>query len=166
MLSLITTKVCARCNTECAKTNFYPHKHTKDKLNSWCKQCSNVATSVSRKKEPKTVFNYLKRKMWAIKREAKLRGIGFEITIDDVIELYGKQKGLCALSGEQLTWIYGNNQGQVLTNLSVDRIDSALDYTKDNIQLVCYIVNSMKNILTKDELLLWCNKIITYKKEN
>jgi hypothetical protein len=104
--------------------------------------------------------------MWAIKREAKLRGIGFEITIDDVIELYGKQKGLCALSGEQLTWIYGNNQGQVLTNLSVDRIDSALDYTKDNIQLVCYIVNSMKNILTKDELLLWCNKIITYKKEN
>lgn len=35
------TKTCAHCGQEKPVTEFYKDKHTKDGLQSWCKQCSN-----------------------------------------------------------------------------------------------------------------------------
>ena len=76
--------------------------------------------------------------------------------------MYYKQKGLCALSGVPLTHIRGN--GQCPTNISIDRIDSSKGYEIDNIQLVSYMVNIMKNKFTKEELVWWCKQIIKHHK--
>jgi hypothetical protein len=53
--------------------------------------------------------------------------------------LWEKQKGLCALTGIPMTYKF--YEGRVNTNLSVDRIDSAKGYSKDNVQLVCMAAN-------------------------
>lgn len=51
-------------------------------------------------------------------------------------------------------------EGRVNTNLSIDRIDSAKGYTRDNVQLVTMAANQMKNDLTIDELVGMCKRII------
>ena len=56
-----------------------------------------------------------------------------------------------------MTWEVLN--GKVPTNLSLDRIDSSQGYTEDNVQLVCRIVNIMKNDLSVDEFVGWCKLI-------
>jgi len=61
------------------------------------------------------------------------------------------------VSGVEMTHLCG--QGNVDTNISVDRIDSTLGYEEDNIQLVCRRVNMMKMDKDLDDLLGWCDAI-------
>lgn len=84
-----------------------------------------------------------------------------DLTLDFITGMYEKQKGLCAFSGIQMTWDTLN--GRVGTNLSIDRISSYIGYTTDNIQLVCRIVNIMKNNLGQSEFVDLCHKIGGYK---
>ena len=51
-------------------------------------------------------------------------------------------------------------EGRVNTNLSIDRIDSAKGYTRDNVQLVTMVANQMKNDLAIDELVDICERVI------
>ena len=53
-------------------------------------------------------------------------------------------------------------RGQVLTNISVDRIDSDKDYIKSNIQFVCLMANSMKHKYDNKTLLSWSKKIVNH----
>jgi hypothetical protein len=54
-----------------------------------------------------------------------------EITSDDLIDLFKKQRGRCAISGIFLQF---DGKNWVL---SLDRKDPSKGYTKDNIQLIC-----------------------------
>lgn len=155
------TKVCTKCKVELSLDKFGTHKKTKSGIDSWCRKCHSTESVKSHKVRRKTITGYLRSRIWGSRREAINRGIYFNLTLDDLVELYAVQNARCALSNEPMTFI--TEQGQVLTNISIDRIDSNGDYTKDNIQLVCYIVNAMKNIMTKDELFVWCQKIINNK---
>ena len=57
-------------------------------------------------------------------------------------------------------------QGHVLTNVSIDRIDSAKEYLPGNVQLVCHIVNLMKHNMATAELVAWCNNIVHHQEQN
>lgn len=81
-----------------------------------------------------------------------------DLDIDFLCKLYDDQEGLCALSGRPLTFICG--MGVVLTNISIDRIDPLGEYTEENVQLVCRQVNTMKQRLSRDELVEWCRDIV------
>ena len=59
-----------------------------------------------------------------------------------------------------MTYSHGSNA----TNISIDRIDSNLGYVKGNIQLVCYVVNIMKNNFSMNEFIAFCEKILNYNK--
>ena len=82
------------------------------------------------------------------KKTKKLEHI-FDLTIDQIIDLYYKQNGLCARTGIPMTWVKrknGKNQNPCKpTSLSIDRIDSSKHYTIDNVQLVIYLYNTMKS---------------------
>lgn len=54
--------------------------------------------------------------------------------------------------------------GRTPTNISIDKINRNLGYTKDNVQLVCMACNQMKSDLSDDMLYFFC-KQITLKKE-
>ena len=49
-------------------------------------------------------------------------------------------------------------------NISIDRINSDLGYTKDNIQLVSAMINRMKSDLTSKEFIDFCSIISNYNK--
>ena len=80
------------------------------------------------------------------------------LSLDYVMGLYHAQHGCCALSGEPMTWTVG--KGRIPTNISIDRIDSSKGYVSGNIQLVCAIVNCMKNEYSQEEFIEFCAKVV------
>tara|TARA_R100000656_G_C3867073_1_gene111290 strand:- start:129 stop:386 length:258 start_codon:yes stop_codon:yes gene_type:complete len=68
----------------------------------------------------------------------------------------------CPKTGQRMTYIKGS--GEVLTNISPDRIDSKKDYERGNIQFVCLIYNKMKNKYSEETVSTWCQHIINHEK--
>lgn len=84
----------------------------------------------------------------------------FNITPEDLYELWDKQNGLCAYSKKPL-----NNIANHLQRTSLDRIDSKIGYVKENIQLVTYAVNKMKQEFSEGDFLELCFSITDAKRK-
>lgn len=81
------------------------------------------------------------------------------VTMATLMVLWARQRGLCAVTGLPLTYVKGSGAGAP-TNVSLDRIDSALGYVDGNVRLVCKVVNYMKNVLTDKEMVEWAKAIV------
>lgn len=125
-----------------------------------CKECK----SRQRKKRLlanntiKSPYELLDHRYLCLQDRAKRNGLSVDITKEYLHELWDKQKGRCAMSNIQMTYI--SNCGRIPTNVSVDRIDSSKGYTKDNVQLVCMAINQMKSDLDVQTLLTFCRALI------
>lgn len=94
---------------------------------------------------------------------ARSREIFVGIEKDDVLGLFLKQEGKCALSGVPLDYRSrggGPLRKRAIYAPSVDRIDSSGNYVLNNIQIVAEIVNIMKSTLSSSEFLKWCSLIV------
>lgn len=91
-----------------------------------------------------------------IKRSAKIRNFDFDISIKYAWELYEKQNGKCALTGLDIP--FGENTTDK-NDASLDRIDSSLGYTKDNIQWVHKDINIMKMDMNQEEFIKMCKLV-------
>ena len=81
-----------------------------------------------------------------------------KIDISYLVGMLEGQKGLCALTGEQMEttrggdWYGGKNPNVV----SIDRKDPNLGYTLDNIQLACSRWNTLKGTMTNEQWFAMC----------
>lgn len=97
--------------------------------------------------------------MWsAIKRSASVRGLDFDISIEEAWDLCLKQGKKCALSGVDLMFSRTKRTCDN-SNASLDRIDSSKGYTKDNIQWVHKVINNLKMDLNEQDFLIWCRLV-------
>lgn len=85
----------------------------------------------------------------------------FDITPEDLYELWDKQNGLCAYSKQPLT-----NEVNHLQMASLDRIDSKQGYVKSNIQLLCFAVNKMKQEFSEEDFFKFCFFITDTKRKS
>jgi hypothetical protein len=97
-----------------------------------------------------------------IKRGAESRNIKFDVSIEYLWDVYLKQGGKCALSGNLLKF------GRVVKDrktqtVSVDRIDSNLGYIEGNVQWVDKRINIMKNKLNELDFFKICKDIVIYR---
>ena len=87
------------------------------------------------------------------------------LTLDEFMNAWQEQfekSGLrCPKTGQMMTYTKG--EGEVLTNISPDRINSEKDYEKGNVQFVCLIYNKMKNKYSENILLRWCQYVVKNK---
>lgn len=90
------------------------------------------------------------------KSNAKKRGIDWKVSIEDLWEVYLKQNKKCAYTDVELIIGVINESSRTAINASLDRIDSKIGYTKDNIQWVYKPINNLKNTLSHDEFLNLC----------
>jgi len=74
-----------------------------------------------------------------------------------LLDLWLKQKGICALTGWPMTT--RRNNGRVKTNAPLDRIDSSLGYDLDNVQLVCASANRAKMELSEKDFVELCRAV-------
>lgn len=98
--------------------------------------------------------------MYRIKRNAKIRNMSFDISIEYLWNLYQSQNGLCALSKLPISF---SKLTADASTASLDRIDSDIGYTKENIQWVHKDVNKMKMEFPESRFIEVCKLIALNK---
>lgn len=161
------TKLCFDCEQVLDVSNFNGDKSSSDGLQTYCKDCKHARMN----ELSSTLEGFTKRLIHDIRNNNKKRAKDLELSIThlDIIDLYNKQKGKCALTGKILKHnaynVKGNNHIINNWNISVDRIDSNKGYTKDNVQLVGAIINRMKTDLTDDYFILFCQCVSSFNQK-
>jgi len=89
------------------------------------------------------------------KKSAELRGLVFDLSIEDIWFLYTVQEGRCALSGISIGW----SEVGAIHSASIDRIDSSMGYIKGNVQLLHKDVNFMKQQFSQEYFIEVCKAI-------
>jgi hypothetical protein len=92
-------------------------------------------------------------------KNARKRGIAFELKIEDTWELFLKQEARCALTGDEIYFAERTTEDQTA---SIDRINNTQPYTLDNVQWVHKHVNSMKLDHNQEYFIELCKKIAVY----
>jgi hypothetical protein len=148
------TKNCPQCGS----LQSYGRKgHLEDAIRGqWnCKSCSNHDNNFKGKHHsiPHTWFSMKK-------KGGISRGYDWDLTIEDIWQLYERQDGVCALSGLPIGWAI---KGLTAT-ASIDRIDSSEGYILENVQLVHKDINFMKQQFDQEYFINLCKAVIDKEK--
>lgn len=159
------TQVCIRCNEEKPYTSFPKNygrtpKNNQRKREAVCTPCrikrKNELISSCPERYIKNLFVHLNNK------RGKVQGFNIIVTLEELIGLYYKQDGKCALSNITMTYNKdgtGKDNEYAQTNISIDRINPSGNYQIENLQLICNQVNFIKHVLKQEDLLFWVKAI-------
>ncbi len=154
-------KVCSDCGESKPISHFHRRRTSLDGRMSYCGDCNNKRSSAWQKKEENHDHLTYWRYEWRSKspRQSlcvslngalKRRPTENPATLDDLMELWERQEGKCALSAIPMTWA----QGKVTpTSITLDRIDHKGGYSKDNLRLLCYAVNTFRGNGSDEDML-------------
>lgn len=158
-----TMVFCNRCKETKDEINFSSDITRTGGLQTYCKTCQTDMLC----KYWSTFNGFMKRLFKDSRRSAQERELAFTITHQDLLDCYDEQDGLCNLTGVKLTHnsTPGLGRNKHPFNISVDRIDSSRGYERNNIQLVCTYVNTIKWDLPQDNFFKVCKRIVTYREE-
>jgi hypothetical protein len=104
---------------------------------------------------------YLTRALNSSRLRAKKKNVLHDLTLDQIIDLWHKQDGRCALSGVAMTYEITNGAPNMY-NASLDRKRPGLAYTINNAQLVCARANWIKGDLDNSGLNWWVTQIFEH----
>lgn len=151
--------ICKKCG-EVDPTKFYPKSKSK------CKKCTSTDNAQRyrdmvgddkaqykdrvRKWQTDNIFQF---RWLSAKSRADKTGMVFDITVQQLKDLWEQQGGKCFYSGIDMLTEVESGSGPGTYSLSIDRKDSTVGYVLDNVVLCCSIVNIMKNNLNHDEFL-------------
>ena len=157
------TKTCRHCKLELELSMFSKCTASKDGLQSVCRKCDNKRLKQARiargdewkkySKEYRDKKRYdfewrIQGLLNASRQRSVLKGRENTLTREDLIAAYPKDNK-CPVFGFILEW---NKSGFRETSPSIDRIDSAKGYTKENIQIISWKANRIKSYATAEEL--------------
>jgi hypothetical protein len=98
------------------------------------------------------------RALGVLQRRKKSRN---PVTVDDLMDLWNSQRGLCALSGIPMTFGLGREDGAIYpTAVSLDRINRKLGYDKGNVRLVCWQANSFRGPWSDEQMISVARAIV------
>ena len=166
----LNDKKCYVCLELKPATEYHSLTTSTDGLQGRCKSCSFIAQQKS--KEKTGVYGFLKDRLRNAKANAQRKSIKrpsieFNIDFNYIKELYETQKGLCAVSGIEMTYIsYNTHDCRIKNsnNISIDRIDSSKGYIPGNVNLVCCIINMMKWDMEMDVFLDACKHVVEHNR--
>lgn len=92
-----------------------------------------------------------------IQHNDKIRGIGFNLTIEELWDIYRSQDGKCALSGIEIGFV-SSKRG----NASLDRKDASKPYVLGNVWWVHTDVNYAKQSLSTDDFIELCKRVVNW----
>lgn len=135
---------------ECKKHGLHVKWRLHTANNVQCKMCGNMWQMAQRRRNP---LRFIYRDA---KKHAESRSREFSITLENLVEINNNQENKCALTGID----FDDNNPK-----SLDRINSELGYTIDNIQLILVCVNRMKSNMDENEFIGICGKISAYSEK-
>jgi hypothetical protein len=123
-----------------------------------CMSCYNKIAELEHRVTDEIPYRFWKKFLY----HAKTRNIPVLVSRGDLFLKYEQQNKKCALSGEELYFTKFSVRYNRYTNASLDRINSDLPYSLDNIQWVHKKINIMKHTSTDKEFIDWCKKVIKW----
>lgn len=132
----------------------------RDNRDTRCPNCKIQQNKLTRSNYTNdTKLNKVLQARWfSAKDRASSKNIPFAITKEDLLSIWEKQQGLCAISKIPMT--YELDSGRVFSNVSIDQKIPGKGYTIDNVQLVCMAVNQLKSDFEMDTILYICKQIV------
>lgn len=154
-----------KCICKCGNEVFERLDHLRKEKRNMCYTCS-----MTEKTGDSCTFGNVTSKMLSdLKRGAIKRNLEFSITAEYLWNLFLEQEGRCAISGIDIILepLYYNkckikkreDIDRSKITASVDRINSNLGYTKDNVQWVHKLVNRMKSNLSDPDFIGFCRTV-------
>jgi hypothetical protein len=151
------SRLCTSCNKVKLLSQFETFKD--GFVRGLCQQC---VTLQKAKKTSATPESYLQVLNTQLKSQRLKQGVQYDLTKEDVIDLWETQNGKCALSGVLMTHqrdgTYGDRKKKEF-NASIDRINPNGPYVRQNVQLVANRINTMKHTLSQDMFMWWIKNI-------
>lgn len=153
--------LCYGCLSYKSDDSFYKHNERyagfaeiRNCRSTKCFGCQSIASKKGREKSKNNLHCILRERIRCARSSSKGREIFFDVTLclSDLIIIYEQQKGVCPISNQVLAI----NRERTPFTISLDRKDSSKGYTKNNVQLVCWMVNQMKSNYTLGDLVKWC----------
>jgi hypothetical protein len=156
----------ARCVCVCGKEKVYPLSRIKSGILISC-GCYKTTTNVGKKlgrwrpTKYKTPEDSARAAIYTgYKTKAKLYNRSFTITLQEFFDL---SKSNCFYCGKQPSATHNKNMHGVSTCIckytGLDRVDSAKDYSLDNLVPCCHRCNSAKNNMTLEEFKGWVGAV-------
>lgn len=82
-------------------------------------------------------------------RRIKYRNKEVDLTLQDLKDVFDSQNGICPYSKVKLEPVPKHGKSNPIYTMSLDRKDSSIGYTKDNIQFISISMNHLKNSMTE-----------------
>ena len=146
-------KVCTVCGTE-KPVEAFPGRR-----GATCGVCHGKLHRERVGRSPEAWCTYL---VQQARNNAKKTDREFNISAEEVHELWEKQGGLCALTGIPMQ----HHPAYSDMNASMDRKEGSIGYVIDNVQLVCWRINEMKNDQPEHQLLWWARALVAHDKKH
>lgn len=158
------------CIVECPRCQ-YSYKRAYGNLGNAtkCRNCSQLENNTNKTgKGHSSIGEVSGTYINSLKQKARQRNIPWNLTTQDLYNLYIEQNRKCALSGLDIklyTYTKKTSTGKsrhintsIMTG-SLDRMDSSKDYTLDNVQWVHKVINIMKNTLDVNDFTWFCKEV-------
>jgi len=163
---------CANCGVEFEKPESEIKRNQKIGRPNFCSRSCVGKNNVKNLPTNSKNYDISKHSKWRIDeytpfryhlRNVKKRDKEFNLTLDDLKQVWDNQNGICPFLGINLILSgYSRIEKNPIYSASIDRIDSTKGYTKDNIQWVSRSMNLMKNTMTNEQVF----EILNLIKEN
>lgn len=163
-------KKCFKCKIFKSVEDFSKNRSTFDGYQKVCKKCfanyDSVKKGYKKKSENRknNLNTYLNYKTTNLKTKCKQKNLDFDLNNNFLYELYLKQNGKCYYTDIDIVHNLGCHQ---YNSISVDRLDPNKGYTKDNVVLASFSINSFKGMINvseyKDFLNIIIPKLIDFK---
>lgn len=147
-------KKCFKCKSFKITDEFARNKSTFDGFAKVCKECFKNYDATKKhyankifKNKTDLLFNF-KTRMSYFKLKSKMKNLEFNIDEHYLMDLYKKQNGKCYFSGID---IKHNKDFLNYDSISIERLNPDMGYTKGNVVLSCFSLNSFKGMMTERE---------------
>lgn len=90
--------------------------------------------------------------------QARSRKVEVTLSIDDVVQMWAAQNGLCALSNTPM--VPGSTKGWTPLSPSLDRITAGGAYSKENVRIVCYCLNAGRSNMSDEDFINMCRAVV------
>lgn len=164
----MTNLTCTRCKESKIREDFPPNCNRA----KWCRKCNADWQRDFRARNPgykgsgrnkglQSLSNQeialhrmmVSRRSDILQRQRRYGAPGTAPSAEELVSLYHRQEGKCALSGVQLSLEAGPD------SISIDQIEAGAGYDLDNIQLLTWAVNRAKGDLSLGDFFKMCASI-------